>query len=211
MGSSVAPDVFESDRPSSASGSSGPRPRPRKRLRSVSHSTRAVRAAFEAEHVEGPDLFGIEPAGPPAAEQRRAVGAKFRFDEQLAERRVREIRGRRGQHDLRVAGDLDFPHAVAAIHDRQPPHFHVVFGRDGDLEVRRDAVVHTAERRALRRQRHDVVARLGERGLRRRRPDGPGPNVAQVDELAAPVARHVPPAARDGAAAAEADAAAGVA
>ena len=39
MGSTVAPAVFERERPSSASGSSGPRPRPRKRLRSVSHST----------------------------------------------------------------------------------------------------------------------------------------------------------------------------
>ena len=39
IGSSVAPVVPVSDRPSIAWGRSGPRPRPRKRARSVSHST----------------------------------------------------------------------------------------------------------------------------------------------------------------------------
>ena len=68
------------------------------------------------------------------------------LDEQLAERRVREVVLGTRQHDLGVAGDLDLARPVAAVGDRQPPHLDVVLGRDGDLELRLEVAVAPAER-----------------------------------------------------------------
>ena len=54
---------------------------------------------------------------------------------------MREIVLGTRQHDLRVARDFDLARPIAAIGDRQPPHFHVVFGRHGDLQLRLEVAV----------------------------------------------------------------------
>ena len=91
------------------------------------------------------------------AEQRRTVGQVFGFQEELAEGRMREIVGRRRQDDFHVAGDIDFAGPGALIHHRHATNFHVVLGRHGHVEMRRDPVVVAAEGRLLRAKLDDVV------------------------------------------------------
>ena len=77
-----------------------------------------LRPAFEAQDVHRPHGWLARIPRAPMAEQRRAVGQVFRFEKQLAERRMREIVGRRRQDDLRVAGDVDFADPRALVDHR---------------------------------------------------------------------------------------------
>ena len=210
MGSSTMPVVPDSARPSSAAGLSVSRPRPRNRARSVSHSTgpcgRPSRLRTCTAHTAG----SRGSRGAPMAEQRRAVGQVFRFEKQLAEGRMREIVGRGRQDDLRVAGDVDFADPRALIDHRHPADFDVVFGGHGDVELRGDLVVVAAERRPFGAELDHVVVRLRGGRMIGGRPHRPAPHIAQVDELAARIARRVAPRLRHREAAAEAAAAAGV-
>ena len=61
-----------------------------------------------------------------------------------AERRMREIIFWPGEGDLGATGDLDLPRVVAAVGNGQAPHFDVVLGRDGDLELRLEVAIATA-------------------------------------------------------------------
>jgi hypothetical protein len=121
---------------------------------------RSLRPPFEAQDVHRPHRQLSRISSTSMAEQRRAVGQVFRFQEQLAEGRMRQIVGRRGQDDLLVAGDVDFTDPRALIHDRHPADFHVVFRGHGHVELRRDAVIVAAERRLLRAKLDDVVVGL---------------------------------------------------
>ena len=94
IGSSTTPVVPDSARPSSAGGSPA--------LAAAAEEARAIgfpfdrplRPAFEAQHVERPRRRLLRIARPPMAEQRGAVGQVFGLEEQLAERRMREVVGR---------------------------------------------------------------------------------------------------------------------
>ena len=191
------PVVPDNARPSSATGSAGSRPRPRNRARSVSHSTGPCGRPFEAQGVERPRAGLARIARPAMAEQRRAVRQVLGLDEQLAERRVREVVGGGHEDDLRVAGDVDLPDARAVVAHREPPHFDVVFRRHRDVEVRREVVVAPPEARPIGGERDGVVVRLPARRLIGGGPDGAAANVAQVDELPVRVARGVAAPARD--------------
>ena len=96
IGSSTTPVVPDSARPSSASGSRGRRGRGRGSARDRS-PIRAGPAAGPRGSGRGTPTPPASPriARPPMAEQRRAVGQVLGFDEQLAERRVREVVRRR--------------------------------------------------------------------------------------------------------------------
>ena len=131
------------------------------------------------------------------AEQRRAVGQIFGFEKQLAERGMRQVVGRRREDDLGVAGDVDLANARTLIHHRQTPHFDVVFGGDGDVQLRGHLIVVPAERGLVGAEVHEVVVRLDTGWVIRGRPDRAGPRIAQVDELAARIARRVPTRFRD--------------
>ena len=96
--------------------------------------------------MEAHDRRFVGRARPAAEQQAGALRIELGLDEQLAERRVREIVLGTRQHDLRVAGDLDLARLRAAVGDRQTPHLHVVFGRHGDLELRLDVAIAAAER-----------------------------------------------------------------
>ena len=110
----------------------------------------AAQAPVDAEHVERPDRRLVRAARPPAEEEAGALRVELGLDEQLAERRMREVVLGRCQHHLGIARDLDFARPVAAVGDRQPPHLDVVFGRDGDLQLRLEVAVAAAERRPCR-------------------------------------------------------------
>ena len=114
-----------------------------------------------------------------------AFGQVFGLDEQLAERRMREVVARQRQRDLDVAGDVDLAHAIAVIDELQQPHFDVVLGRDGDFELRGDLLGRRIEHRDVRLEGREVAIRLAPGRQIGRRPDRAAAHVAQVDVLAA--------------------------
>ena len=107
---------------------------------------RAAEAPLDAEHVERPERRLVRPARPTAEQQAGALRVEFRFDEQLAERRVGEVVLGPRQHDLRVAGDLDLARPRAPVGDRQPADLDVVLGRDRHLQLRLEVAGARAER-----------------------------------------------------------------
>ena len=90
------------------SGLASDRPRPMKRARSVSHSTAPPSRGPSTPSTWKPTIGASSAARGRRLNRRPALcGSNSRLDEQLAERRVREVVLGLGQHDLRVAGDLD--------------------------------------------------------------------------------------------------------
>ncbi len=85
------------------------------------------------------------------------------------------------QRHFGIARHLDFPWLITAIDDRQAAHFHVVLGRDGDLELRFEAAVTTAIGDLVEVKRRFELFRLLAHRLKRRRPDSTRPGIAQID------------------------------
>ena len=158
---------------------------------------RPLRPPLEAHDVHRPQAALPDFPRAPVRKQRRALGEIFGLDEQLAERRMREVVFRRSEHDLRVARHVDLADPEAAIGQLQAADLDIVFGGDGDIERRDDVVVATVERRFLRKEQDRVSLRLATSRVEGRRPDRAAPHVAQIDELAAVIARRIPPGACD--------------
>ena len=170
----------------------------------------ALHAALDAQHVDAVERrVGAAPR-PAVGHERIALRQIARGHEQLAERRVRKVVRGRAEHQLGVARDLDLARPRAAVRQRDTAHLHVVLGRYRDLEQRLDAVGLAVEGGLLGQEARDVAVQLLARRLVRGRPDGTAPDVAQVEEDAARVARLVLAQPRDGVAAPERGAAAGV-
>src|SRR5512146_1243269 len=96
-----------------------------------------------------PDNARPSRAAPPRADQRGALGQAVRLDKEVAEGRVGQIRGGRGQDDLGVARDLELARPVAPVGHGEAPDFDVVLGGDRDVELRRDVTLTAAEHGAL--------------------------------------------------------------
>ena len=171
---------------------------------------RTLGPSFQAHHVHGPHFFILGASGTPAAEKRPAFRPIFRFDEQLPECGMGNVGGRRGEHNLRIAGDLDLARAIAVVGDRQPTDLDVVLGGDRNLQLGGNAVVATTEGRLLGCEAHQVFVRLFSNGMVGGRPDRSAPNVAQVNELASRIARRIRAASRHRAAPAKTRAASGI-
>ena len=60
--------------------------------------------------------------------ERMAFRDVFCLHEELRERLVGGVCGRRRKHELQIGCHLDLPVAMSAIGDRQAPNFGVVFG-----------------------------------------------------------------------------------
>ena len=73
---------------------------------------------------------------------------------------MRHVGGAGREHDLRVAGQLDVPRALAVIGDRHAPQLGIVFRRHDDLGAGLDVVVEAAEHRAIGGKGHLVFVRL---------------------------------------------------
>ena len=134
---------------------------------------RTLRASLQAQRMERPRAGVAGIARPAMTQQRGAVGQVLGFDEDLAERRMGEVVGRRREDDLGVARHVDLADARAVIAHGDPAHFDVVFDRDGDIQLCRDVVVPAPEawrgrRRTRRRTRRARVA-TGDRSPTRRR------------------------------------------
>ena len=80
------------------------------------------------------------------------------LDEQVAERGVRRVGGRRRQHHLGEARQLDRARRPAAVGDADPAQLDVVLGRDADLDVRVDVAIAAAELGAALREDRLVAA-----------------------------------------------------
>ena len=158
---------------------------------------RRERPPLHVQHVEGPGSGLGRRSRAAAADERGRIRHVLGLHEQLAERWMGQVIGRRAEHDLGVAGDLDLARPPAAIGQRQASNLHIVLGRHHDVELRGDAVVGAAVDGLLRRERDVVVLRLATRGLVGGRPDEARSHVAQVQELAARVGRAVVAHARD--------------
>ena len=163
-----------------------------------------------AEHVEADERRFIGRARPAAEQEAGALRIELGLDEQLPERRVREVVLRTSQDDLGVAGDLDLARLRAAVGDGQAPHFHVVFRRHGDLELRLDVGIAATEGDLVEIECRLEAVRLLTDRLVGGGPDPTRPGIAQVDEIGAGVGRRIVAPPRDRDVAPHAEAAAGI-
>ena len=156
---------------------------------------RRADAPAAAEQVEeiGP---GAARARPARADQRITLGQRRRLDEQVRERRVREVGLRRRQHDFRVAGEIEAARLAAVVGDRDPPQLDVVLGRDDDLGARLQASVDPAEHRPVEREGDFELVGVASDRLMGGRPDRTGLQIANEAEVAPFVGGDVLPPAR---------------
>ncbi len=148
IGSSTGPSLLESGAlPSKAAGEASVRCRPMNRMRSVSYDGSPMVVPRDSHHMRHPrrSLLGRSRAA--RAENRLPAAHHFRLHEQIAERRMRFVLGLRGQHDFRVAGELDRARRFRTIRERHAAQFNIVLGRNADLRVRLDVIVACGETR----------------------------------------------------------------
>ena len=137
-GSSTVPAVSDSGRASTMeSALRKSRPRPRNRARSVSNCSApsaSPSTTLDVKHPErrspGSRLRRVASSVPPPS------AIEFGLHEHLRERRVRGVGGRRRQHHLGVARQLDLAGAPALVGDRHAAHLRVVVRRDQDVRRR---------------------------------------------------------------------------
>ena len=102
---------------------------------------RPLWSAFQAQGMERPGSGLVRVTGPSMAQQSGAVRQILGFNEQLAECRVSEVVHRGCEDDLGIARHIELADAGPMIAKGDPPHLDVIFGRDCDLEPRRDIAV----------------------------------------------------------------------
>ena len=131
---------------------------------------RPLRPALEAQDVHRPHRAARAESRGRRWQSSAALSARYSVSRNSLPNAgcARSSAGAR-QDDFGVAGDVDLADPRALIDHRHPAHLDVVFGRDRDVELRRDLVVVAAERRALGAELDDVVVRL------RARSDGRSP------------------------------------
>ena len=81
----------------------------------------ALLAALAHHEMQQPRRLFLRGPGAAGTEEGGGVLREFRFHEQTAEGGVRRVRGRRRQHDLRVAGQFNAAHAGRPVGDRDAP------------------------------------------------------------------------------------------
>ncbi len=133
---------------------------------------RADGLALGADDVDAPDRLVLARTRAAAREQRVLGGDEFRLDEEVAEGRVRHVRGVRREHDLGVARHLDVARARRLVRQRDATNLGVVLGRDDDLGVRDDTVVGAEDVNLVFREGDFVGARPARGRLIPGRPDG---------------------------------------
>ena len=154
---------------------------------------RPVRAAFEAEDVDGPGARIAAIARAAMTDQRAPVRQEFGLDEKFSKCRVREVVARLRQRHFDVTGDVDFAHPLAVIDQLQQAYLDIVFGGDRDFELGRDLLVLALEGRGVGQEGRGVRRRLTPRRVIGRRPDFATANIPQVDERTAGVERGIAP------------------
>ncbi len=198
MGSSTAPAVLDSGRPSITDiGVRMPRPRPRKRSRSVSYWAPPTVSPCTAT------TCAAQGRGSPSACGRREASSASRpadmlgLHEQVREGGMSDVGAGRRQHHLGVGGHLDLARPQAVIGERYPADLGVVLRRHHHLEPAGDGAVAAPDLGAVLGEDDLVAVRLDAARLEARRPDLAALHVAQEDEAPPAVAGDVLPEAGD--------------
>ena len=145
-------------------------------------------SAAHGHQVEHPRRVLVDRTGAARAYDRTARSDDLGLDEQVAERRVRRIRQWCGEHDLRVARDVDLATGPRTIGDSHPAQFNVVFRGDDNLGMGLVFEIAAPELcPSLRKDRLIGLCRI-ERRLMRIRPERAAREVADVAESAPVVA-----------------------
>ncbi len=87
----------------------------------------------------------VDGAGPARTEDRVPFANDFSLHEEVAERGMQRVRGRRCEDDFRVTRDLDRAAGLRVIGDAGSTQFDIVFRRYHDLAVGLDIVVPSAK------------------------------------------------------------------
>ncbi len=107
---------------------------------------------------------------------------EFRFDEEIAERRMGRVGLRRVEDHFGVAGQFDFARARRIVGQRNAAHFGVVFGRNDNFHVRRDAGIGAPEIGLVFGKRNFIRLRPLVNRLITGRPNRAAAHVAQINE-----------------------------
>ena len=151
------------------------------------------------DEVQHPRRRLVPRTRPPRAQDRLSLRDDLRLHEEIGERRMQRIGGRRCEDDLRVARDLDHPARARAVGDPNPAQLDVVLRRDDDLGVGFEVVIAAPKLRARLREYGLVVRRAPQRRLVRSRPEVAARHVAEIAERSPVVAGAVfaPPGHRE--------------
>ena len=154
--------------------------------------------SVDGHQVEHPGRVLLQRTGSPRAQDGLPLRDDLRLHEEIGERRMQRVRGRRRESDFRVTRDLDRPPRPRTVGDAKSAQFDVVFRRDDDLGMRFESVVAPAKFGARFGEYRLVVRRALPRRLMRGRPELAARDVADVAERAPVVAGGVFAPAGDG-------------
>src|SRR5690606_10985975 len=97
---------------------------------------------------------------PAMEDERSQVLLELAFDEELAERRMADIRSVLGEHHLRVTGDRQRPVIVAEVVKPKAPDLDVILRRYAHLQAAPDAADFAGENDPVGEEGNRVLARL---------------------------------------------------
>ena len=149
-----------------------------------------VRGGFGSrrDDVHAPRAALAGRAGTPAGEYGRLFRQPLGFHEEILKCGMRPVGTRRGEHDLRVARQLDLAIDAGPVGDRYASDLRALAGHHDDLGRRIDCAVGACEDHAIGGERHVIRRRGHTDRLMRDRPHGAGRDVANVDPLAGGIA-----------------------
>ena len=166
---------------------------------SAPEESRAVRLELSASaglalhqnNVGRPDRRLLGRSDSTGREKGLEPGQRFRLDEELGERRMRGVGGRRCQDELGIGCQLELSILDVEVRDRDAAHLGIVFRRDQHLERGRDGAVAPKELGVVLEERHAIRVRLDPRGLIPGRPHRTADDVPDKDVRPPVVARDV--------------------
>ena len=147
IGSSTVPTVFDSGRPSMHRDRGPDAAAAAEKARAVGFELALCRRPRRRRRRDAPPRPPARPASAAAASPawRRRSATILGLHEQLGEGRMRDVGRRRRQHELGIGGDFDLARVAAAVGDRDAADLGIVFGRDQDLQTRRQRSVAPGE------------------------------------------------------------------
>ena len=152
---------------------------------------------MQRHQVEGPWHAFVRRPGSARPKDCLLVDRDFRLDEKIAERWMNRVGGRRREHDLRVAREIDALDHAGAIDNARSTQLDVVLGRHGNLGMDVELVIAPAELRPPFGKDGFVVIRRLPGRLVGSRPELSRHRVAEITERPPVVTGNVLPPSRD--------------
>jgi hypothetical protein len=157
------------------------------------HLRLAHAVAVDGGEVRGPDLGLVWRPPPPRRQEDARVDEILGLDEQFGKGRMRDIRRLRRQHQFGIRGDVELSRPVPGVQNRHTSDLRCVFGRDENLQGRRQRAIATREFGAVLLEGDLVGVRLGTARLKAGRPHVVAADISEVDVTAPVVAGDVFP------------------